>query len=76
MNTKKMSKIEKIELLYSLAKTEPTQYVTLNDVQSILNSDELEKFHEFMTGQGCPLIGNEQCYFPWDVSKFIRSYTK
>jgi len=71
-----MNKSEKIELLYSLIKTDPTNYVTDDDVKSILDTDEIELFYKYMNGQGCPLIGSEPCYFPWDVSRFIRNEVK
>ena len=74
MSTKKLSKVEKVEQLYSLAKTDPVSHVTDDDVKSIFNADELELFYKFMNGQGCPLIGDEACYYPWDVSRFIRNY--
>jgi hypothetical protein len=76
MNTKKLSKIKKIKQLYSLSKSDPTSHVTDDDVKSLFNADELELFHKFMFGQGCPLVYGKPCYFPWDVSRFIRNYTK
>lgn len=71
-----MSKIKKIEQLYSLSKTEPTSHVTEDDVKSLFSNDELELFYKYMNGQGCPLVDGKLCYFPWDVSRFIRNYTR
>lgn len=76
MSTKKLSKVEKVEQLYSLSKTDPVSHVTDDDVKSLFNADEIELFYKFMNGQGCPLVEGKPCYYPWDVSRFIRNEAK
>lgn len=71
-----MKKIEKLDNLEKISKKDPISHVTDSDVRSILSEKELVHFYEFMNGQGSPLVNGKLCYFPWDVSRFIRNYIK
>ena len=62
MSTKKLSKVEKVEQLYSLSKSDPTSHVTDDDVKSLFNADEVELFYKFMNFYICLLIYCRDCF--------------
>lgn len=57
-----------------MKETKDIYHYTEQQIRELLdkNNITLEAFNKWMTGQTCPIVDGEFCYYQYDVDRFIR----